>query len=234
MYRFEHISTTYIHLFHVKRSYLVRMWSAHPSASTARHMRPPFFWYGFSLARQVWVRGIYYKQQNKTKQFNTLSESRYNSQGSELFQIYMTYQLLEQFLWRHMKSHSVNNLKTDKRTGQILFKITLSSCKVNFFDKKQQKSTIYIKIVKHLSSTVFGTFIICSISAVVLFIFWVLLTRRWSCSQYRENGLQDWAQELLLQHSLWRLEKYTISNFASNFYIPWILKLCDTPPISIQ
>lgn len=141
-------------------------------------------------------------KQNKTKQFNTLSESRYNSQGSELFQIYMTYQLLEQFLWRHMKSHSVNNLKTDKRTGQILFKITLSSCKVNFFDKKQQKSTIYIKIVKHLSSTVFGTFIICSISAVVLFIFWVLLTRRWSCSQYRENGLQDWAQELLLQHSL--------------------------------
>lgn len=30
--------------FSVNWTYLVRMWSAHPSASTARHMRPPFLW----------------------------------------------------------------------------------------------------------------------------------------------------------------------------------------------
>lgn len=31
-------------LTRVRLPYLVRMWSPHPSARTARHMRPPFLW----------------------------------------------------------------------------------------------------------------------------------------------------------------------------------------------
>lgn len=54
----------------------------------------------------------------------------------------------------------------------------------------------------HLSSTVFGVVIVCAVSAVVLLILWVLLTGWGSCNQHRENGLQDGAQQLLLQQSL--------------------------------
>lgn len=59
----------------------------------------------------------------------------------------------------------------------------------------------------YLSSTVFGIVIVCAISAVILLILWVLLTRWRSCNQHREDGLQDGVQELLLQHRLQSPEK---------------------------
>lgn len=60
----------------------------------------------------------------------------------------------------------------------------------------------------HLSSTVFGIIIVRAISAVILLILWVVLTRWGSCNQHRENSLQDGVQQLLLQHHLQSIEKY--------------------------
>lgn len=96
----------------------------------------------------------------------------------------ITYNILKEFLWRHMKRHGINYLEKHE-SSFIRFKLIKALLML-----MDSKSCIYFEIKAHLSSTVLGVIMFCVVF-IIVFILWVLLTRRRLCDQQRENGLQN-------------------------------------------